>query len=225
MEIHQRAHRRLGHLAVLLVMAMRASSILGEVPADYTFLVGTGSLCSSDGSAGRPAAARTDTGEVMEISGAGVFSMPNRSITAAGTYSHKNSVGELVEKGVWTAVELQNFKSYGVITAGLREGQNRIQLSRMMTLGPRLRNGPMHAGGLALIRIRLWTESGRPKEAILQVNCALGKVPENQQGDGVRVAIEESGLKFGEKVSGRAALLLRRTATDSQPKGPPGRER
>ncbi len=210
MLIHQWAHRRFGRLAVLLVMATCASNVLGEVPANYTFLVGTGSLCSSDGSAGCPAVARADTGEVMEISGAGVFGMPNRSVTAAGTYSHKNSVGETVEKGVWTATELQNFKSYGAIPAGLREAQHRIRRSRMLTLGPRLLAGPMQAGGLALMRIRLWPDSGRPKEAILQVNCALGKVPENQRGDGVRVAIQESGLKFGEKLNGRTLFLLRR---------------
>jgi hypothetical protein len=41
------------------------------------------------------------------------------------------------------------------------------------------------------------------------VNCAKGKVPENQQGDGVRFAIQ-GGLKFDEKVSGRTMFMLRR---------------
>jgi hypothetical protein len=68
----------------------------------------------------------------------------------------------------------------------------------------------MPAGGLALLHIRLVPDSGRPKDAILQVNCAKGKVPENEQGDGVRLAIQGGGPKFDQKVSGRTVFLLRK---------------
>ena len=77
-------------------------------------------------------------------------------------------------------------------------------------MGMGLLAGPMPAGGLALLRVRLWPDSGKPKEAFLQVNCAKGKVPENQQGDGIRLAIQEGGTKFDEKVSGRTMFMLRR---------------
>ena len=80
--------------------------------------------------------------------------------------------------------------------------------------------GPMPAGGLALLRVRLWPDSGKPQEAFLQVNCAKGKVPENQQGDGVRLAIQEGGPKFDQKVSGRTVFMLRKPGPNLSSKLP-----
>jgi len=68
--------------------------------------------------------------------------------------------------------------------------------------------GPMPAGGLALIRIRLLPDVGKPKEAILEVNCPKGKVPANEAGEGIRLAMQEANLKFDERVSGRSLFLL-----------------
>jgi hypothetical protein len=78
----------------------------------------------------------------------------------------------------------------------------------------------MPAGGLALIRIRLLPDTGSAKEALLQVNCAMGKVPANQQGDGIRLAIQEGGPKFDQKVSGRTVFLLRRPGLSFTSKAP-----
>ena len=70
--------------------------------------------------------------------------------------------------------------------------------------------GPMPAGGLALLRIQLLPDVGKPKNAFLQVNCAIGKVPENQQGDGIRLAVQGEELKFDQKVNGRTLFMLRK---------------
>ena len=78
----------------------------------------------------------------------------------------------------------------------------------------------MPAGGLALLRVRLWPDSGKPKEAFPQVNCAKGKVPENQQGDGIRLAIQEGGPKFDQKVSGRTLFMLRKPGLNLSSKRP-----
>jgi hypothetical protein len=91
----------------------------------------------------------------------------------------------------------------------MRETQ-KFKASRLFPLGLGMLAAPMPAGGLALIRIRLLPDTGSPKDGIFQVNCAMGKVPANQQGDGVRLAIQQGGPKFDQKVSGRTVLLLRK---------------
>ena len=45
-------------------------------------------------------------------------------------------------------------------------------------------SGSMPAGGLAVLRIRLLPVLGFAKNATLQVNCALGKVPDEHQRKG-----------------------------------------
>ena len=47
----------------------------------------------------------------------------------------------------------------------------------------------MPAGGLAVLRIRLLPMWGPPRNAVLQVNCALGKVPEERQTEGIRLTL------------------------------------
>jgi hypothetical protein len=72
-----------------------------------------------------------------------------------------------------------------------------------------LMTGPVTAGGVALIHIRLLPDAGTPTDAILRVNCAKGKEPEDVQTDGVRLNIT-SGPAFDEQVSGRTVFVLQR---------------
>jgi hypothetical protein len=71
-------------------------------------------------------------------------------------------------------------------------------------------SGPMAAGGLAVLRIRLMPVSGLAKTATLEVNCALGKVPDEHPTEGIKLTIEGRGAEFDEEVSGRALFLLTR---------------
>jgi hypothetical protein len=61
-----------------------------------------------------------------------------------------------------------------------------------------------------VIRIRLLPDAGSPAEAVLQVNCAKGKVLLDQPDDGVTLVIQGGGPRFDEQVSGRTVFLLRR---------------
>jgi hypothetical protein len=81
-------------------------------------------------------------------------------------------------------------------------------------------SGPMAAGGRAVLRIRLMPVSGLAKNATLQVNCALGKVPDEYQVEGVRLAFEGRGAEFDEEVSGRALFLLTRPGASAAAKAP-----
>ena len=45
---------------------------------------------------------------------------------------------------------------------------------------------------------------------MLQVNCALGKVPDEHRMEGIRLAFEGGSAQFDEEVSGRTLFLLTR---------------
>jgi hypothetical protein len=115
--------------------------------------------------------------------------------------------GNVLETDVWIASELVGFDSYGVAPSGLR--QNGAVLGRQ-PIGPKgfpKPSGPMPTGGLAVFRIRLLPISGSANTAILQLNCALGKVPAERQMEGIRLCLERNGTEFSEEVSGRVIFL------------------
>jgi hypothetical protein len=186
--------------------------------ANYNFLVASGFLCDLNDSTTCPAVARAANGETIELSGAGTLNPSSKSITAAGALTQKSSTGEIVATGIWTATELLSFKCYGIAPGALLRGNQKFRTSGLLPMGMGLLAGPTPAGGLALLRVRLLPDTGRPKDAILQVNCAKGKVPENQQGDGIRLAIQERGPKFDRKVSGRTIFMLRKPGLDPSSK-------
>ena len=79
----------------------------------------------------------------------------------------------------------------------------------------------MAAGGRAVFRIRLLPVRGEAKIALLQVNCALGKVLPEHQVEGIRLALQGSSSAFDEEVSGRTLFVLTRPgATASKAPGP-----
>ena len=55
---------------------------------------------------------------------------------------------------------------------------------------------------------------------MLQVNCALGKVPPEHPVEGIRLAFEGGGVEFDEEVSGRALFLLTRPGASAAAKAP-----
>jgi hypothetical protein len=80
--------------------------------------------------------------------------------------------------------------------------------------------GSMPAGGLAVLRIRLLPVRGLSKNATLEVNCALGKVPPEHQVEGVRLEFEGGRMEFDEEVSGRSLFLLTRPGASAAAKAP-----
>jgi len=202
-------------LFVALVPAIAQTS-----HSDYTLLVGSGFLCDSGDSSACPAVVNSVSRESYEISGAGTLATGSKSVTAAGTFTHRSADGVVLETGVWIGNELVSFDSYGIVPGALmREGR---------ALGPPqfgskclpMFSGSMAAGGLAVLRIRLLPVLGFAKNATLQVNCALGKVPPEHQVEGVRLAFEGGGAEFDEEVSGRALFLLTRPGARAAAKAP-----
>jgi len=190
-------------LAVVPAMAQTSHS-------DYTLMVGVRFLCDSGDSSACPAVVKSANGENYEMSGAGTLTTPERSVIAAGTFTHKSTDGVVLETGVWVASELVSFDSYGIAPGALmREGR----ALGPPQFGPRrmgMFSGPMPAGGLAVLRIRLLPALGFARNATLQVNCALGKVPAEHQTEGIKLAFERGGVEYDEEISGRALFLLNR---------------
>ena len=204
-------------LAILFgaVAAMAQSSA-----ANYAFLVASGFLCDSGDSAACPAVVKSADGASYEMSGAGTFATQSKSVTAAGTYTRKSPGGNVLETGVWIASELVSFDSYG-IAPGARMGEGRALGSpRFGPMRSRIFSGSMPAGGLAVFRVRLLPMWGPAKTATLEVNSALGKVPDENPTEGIKLAFEGGGIKFDQQASGRTMFLLTRSGASAASKAP-----
>jgi hypothetical protein len=175
---------------------------------DYLFFVGSGFLCQSGDSSSCPAVAKSTNGSSYELSGAGTFNVMSKSVKAVGTFTHKRPNGSTLETGMWIASELIGFESYGVARS--------VPMLEGWTFGPSefgprrmpMPSAAMPTGGLALMRIRLLPLRGSSRTAVLQVNCALGKVPDEHQIDGVRLSFEEADVQFDQEISGRTMFVL-----------------
>lgn len=183
--------------------------------ANYTFLVAAGFLCDLGDSATCPAVVNSANGASYEMSGAGTLSTQTKSVTAAGTFTHKSSSGVVLETGVWIASELVSFDSYGIAPGALMRGGRASGPPQFGPMRWRIVSGSMAAGGRAVFRIRLLPVWGGPKDAILQVNYAIGKVPPEHPVEGIRLAIEGGGVEFDEGVSGRTLFVLTRPGASS----------
>ena len=126
----------------------------------------------------------------------------------------------MLETGVWIASELVSFDLYGIAPGALMREGRAFGPPQFGPMRMRMFSGPMPAGGLAVLRIRLLPVLGFARNATLQVNCALGKVPSEHQVEGIRLAFEGGGAEFDEEISGRALFLLTRPGASAAAKAP-----
>jgi hypothetical protein len=199
-------------MIVGLVVAPILTMILGADPLsaqnlspDYTFLVASGFLCDSGNC---PASAKSVNRDIYEITGAGTFNAQSKSVSAAGTFTHKIPNGAVVETGVWTSNQLVSFDVYGAAPNALRQRGIAAGVpggSRPNAL-PVFIN-PVPVGGLAVFRIRLLPASGMPMTAVLQVNCALADAPRDRSADGIRLRMEGNPTEFSEELGGSVMFL------------------
>jgi len=188
--------------------------------SNYIFLLASGFLCEPGDTSTCPATAKGNQGDSFEMSGAGTFDAQNKSVKAAGTYTHRSPNGNALETGVWLADELVSFNSYGVAPnalarQGLPFGRAPFGLRRLP-----MSSGPMPTGGLAVFRIRFLPVQGLPTNAVLQVNCALGDVPRERSVEGIRLTLERNGSEFSEEVGGRVMFLAMRPEVSTPVKTP-----
>lgn len=174
-----------GLTAVLAAIPGPSRALADSGSADFNYLVASGFLCVPPSPSACPAVARAASGDTIKITGAGTLSIHTKSVSGGGFFTHKDPAGQVVATGVWTAAQLESFNSYGT-SPGFP---------------------PTFEGGLVLIRVHLVSHTGEAANAILQVNCSIGKAPEGHSGDFVRLAVD-GGPNFNEGVSG-ATLFVR----------------
>jgi hypothetical protein len=214
----------LGGVAALAIFPVAIPAMAQSGSGDYLFLIGSGFLCDSGDSSACPAVVKSADGSSYEMSGAGTLNTKSKSVTAVGTFTHKSPNGNSLETGIWMANELVSFDSYGIapgarMQAGSAFGPPQFSPRRMPML-----SGPMPAGGLAVLRTRLLPMWGPSRNAVLQVNCALGKVPEERQTEGIRLTFEGGGVAFDEEVSGRTMFVLTSPGAKTAQTKPPATE-
>jgi hypothetical protein len=207
----------LPYLAIFLFPLLAAAQ---SNNSNYIFLLASGFLCEPGDSSTCPATAKGAQGDSYEMSGAGTFDAQNKSVKAAGTYTHRSPNGNALETGVWIASELVSFDSYGAAPSAL---MHQGVAFGPAPFGPRrmpMSSGPMPTGGLAIFRIRLLPMWGASRTAVLQVNCALGDVPRERSVEGIRLSFERNGSEFSEEVGGRVMFLALRPEVSAPVKTP-----
>lgn len=187
---------------------------------NYIFLVGSGFLCDPGDAAKCPAAVKSANGDSYEMSGAGTFDAQNKSVKAAGTFTHKSSNGTVLETGVWIASEIVSFDSYGVAPGALLHQERALGRAPFGSKRLPMSSDPMPTGGLAVFRIRLFPMSGPSRTSVLQMNCAMGDVPRERSVEGIRLTSERNGTEFSEEVGGRVIFLSMRAEASAPVKTP-----
>ncbi len=200
-------------LAVVPAIAQTSNS-------DYTLLVGSGFLCDSGDSSACPAVVKSADGASYELSGAGTFTSPGKVVTAAGIFTHKSTDGVVLETGVWVASELVSFDSYGIAPGALMREGRAIGPPQFGPKRQPMFSGSMATGGRAVLSIRLLPVLGLAKNATLQINCALGKIPPEHQVEGIRLALQGGGAEFDEEINGRTLFLLTKPGATTASKAP-----
>jgi hypothetical protein len=167
----------------------------GPGHATYRYLVGAGftelgEVCALGIPC--PDEAVASNGDTIEMSGEGTLRLPH-SVSGGGSFLHRDSAGNVLQVGTWTAKKLLSFES----------------------LGPGTGTPPTWEGGRALIRVRLVAdEGGIEANAILEVGCEL---PGNPPGiiEGVTLKVVD-GLDFNQAVEPRATLFINLGTADGR---------
>src|SRR5215469_15192575 len=189
-------------VALLCLTILLCASPLAAQNNDnnFLFLLASGFLCDP-GVAACAATAKSNQGDSYEMVGAGTLEVQSKSVRAAGTYTHSSPNGNVLETGVWLAGELVSFNSYGAApNAPPRQrwasGPGPLGINRLP-----MASGPVPTGGLAVLQIRLVPLQGPSRNAVLQVNCAMGDVPRERSVEGIRLNVEGNANDFSEEGS------------------------
>lgn len=204
--------------AAVLILALYAAAIPARAQSsagDYVILVASGFLCDPGDASTCPAVVQSAQGDSYEMSGAGMFNPESKSVIATGTFTHLSADGAALETGIWIASEFVRFDSYGIAPDALMRQGLAFEPPGLLPRRVPMLAASMPTGGLAVLRIQLFPARGPSKTATLQVNSALGKVPEERQTEGIRLTFQQSGGSFDEEMGGRVMFLRSRQAANA----------
>ncbi len=90
-----------------------------------------------------PQVSQAANGDVVSITGEGLFSIHPKTVSANGNFTHSDSQGNVLGNGTWVATQLLSFQPYG---CGVVLG---------FPIPPNL------CGGKLMLRVQLTSESGQ----------------------------------------------------------------
>jgi hypothetical protein len=152
-------------------VGISANQVTGGSSVSYQYLVGVDGLASPD-------VAVAASGDRIEATGQGTFTLHSKSITGSGSFTLKAPDGTVLGSGTWSATQLLSFNSYGA-PPGF----------------------PAFQGGLAVIEVHLSTGL----DAVLEVSCLVGSPPPAAH-EGISLAVE-GGPNFNKQVSGETLFI------------------
>ncbi len=123
-----------------------------------------------------PQISQAANGELVSITGEGLFSIHPKTVSANGTFTHSDGHGNVVANGTWVATRLLSFQPYG---CGVVLG---------IPLPPNL------CGGKLVLRVLLTnSSSGQQFDGVLWMFCIIGPNPPNshdeEDGEGAHLSI------------------------------------
>lgn len=155
----------------------------------YDWHVGDAFLTAVDPSFG-PTVSSARNGDTIEVVGTGTMTVQTGrdEVTGGGTFVHKDSDGDVIGQGTWTAERLLSFRSYGNgVPQELPEN---------------------FFGGRTRMRIHLAPGGGGEGfDGILEIDCILGdKIPSSAK-EGIELNVFGSAPNFREEVSGATLFV------------------
>jgi hypothetical protein len=209
-------------LPCLAMLLCASSAVAQNNDGNFLVLLAAEFLCDPGEASACPATAKSNQGDSYEMTGVGTLEVQSKSVRAAGAYTHRSRRGNVLETGVWLASELFSFNSYGAAPNALarRSWASDPALFALKRWRWPVPSGPVPTGGLAVLRIRLSPFEGPSRNAVLQVNCALGDVPRERSVEGIRLSIEGNASDFSEEGSGRVMFLATRPEVSAAVKAP-----
>jgi hypothetical protein len=166
----------LSFLSVLVPLGFAS----GPSSGTFQFLIGTGPLCSIPGVQNPcPDVSRASNGDTVAIAGQGTLSFQPNGVNGTGTFVHRASDGTIKAMGIWTAVQLMSFKSFG-------------------TSAPLPAN---FVGGKAEILVQLSVGGTVVHTGVLTVICDVGSPPTGLM-EGFTLVVQGTPFNFNQQVSG-----------------------
>ena len=123
-----------------------------------------------------PQVSQAANGDVVSVTGEGLFSIHPKTVSANGNFTHSDSQGNVLGSGTWVATQLLSFQPYG---CGVVLG---------IPLPPNL------CGGKLVLRVLLTnSSSGQQFDGVLWMFCIIGPNPPNshdeEDGEGAHLSI------------------------------------
>lgn len=153
----------------------------------YDWHIGDAFLTAIDPAFG-PTISEARNGDTVEVIGTGTMTIGSHSATGGGTFTHKDSNGNVIGSGTWTVEKLLSFRSYGNgIPQGLPEN---------------------FIGGRTKMKVHLMPDGGGEGfDAILKIDCTIGDNIPASAVEGVELNIFGSQPNFREEVGGATLFV------------------